>query len=87
MRFASDDGEIRFGIPVGSIDPIDRSREFGIEYDRAIAALYFPRLVESTRVFVTVTPTTARSDLLPPISLGFCESYYLVCFINFLDLF
>ena len=40
MRFASDDGEIRFGIPVGSIDPIDRSGEFGLNYDhRAIAAL------------------------------------------------
>ena len=55
-----------------------------LNYDRAIAALYFPRLIQSTRVFVTVTPT---NDLMPPISLGFCELYFLVFPINFLDLF
>ena len=46
-----------------------------LNYDRAIAALYFPRLIENTRVFVTVTPT---SDLMPLSSLGFCELYFLV---------
>ena len=56
-----------------------------LNYDRAIAALYFPRLIESTRVYVTVTPT---SDLMPLFyPLGFCESYFFVMFIFFLDLF
>ena len=51
-----------------------------MSYDGAIAALYFPRLIESTRVFVTVTPT---SDLMPLSSLGFRESYFLVFFYFF----
>ena len=50
-----------------------------LDYDGAIAVLYFPRLIESTRLFVTITPT---SDLLPLISLGFCESYFLVLFLD-----
>ena len=85
MRFASDDGEIRFGIPVGSIDAISIGQEIlELNYDRAIAALYFPRLIQSTWVFVTVTPS---SDLMPLSSRGFCELYFLVNFICFFDLF
>ena len=50
--------------------------------DLAIAALYFPRLVEVPRLYVTVTPT---SDLSPQSSLGFCDSYVIVIFMFFLD--
>ena len=55
-----------------------------MNYDLALAALYFPRLIESTRVYDTVTPT---SDLLPLTPLGFYESYSFVIFMFFLDLF
>ena len=45
-----------------------------LNHDLAIGALYFSRLIEVPRLYVTVTPT---SDVLPPISLGFCELYFL----------
>ena len=48
-----------------------------LNYDLAIAALYFPRLIESTKASCTVTPT---SDLLALSSLGSCESYFLAFF-------
>ena len=45
-----------------------------LNYDRAIAALYFPRLIQSTRVFVTVTPSCdlmLRGRLSPSARLPF----------------
>ena len=68
---------------VRSIRSIDQGK-LELNYDRAIAELYFPRLIESTRVFVTVTPT---SDLMPLSSLGIRELYFLVFPLFFLDLF
>ena len=55
-----------------------------LNHDLAIAALYFPKLIEVPRLYVTVALT---SDLLPQSSLGFYESYVFVIFIFFLDIF
>ena len=76
MRFASDamgksDSEF---LEFRSIRSIGQEI-LELNYDLALAALYFPRLIESTREHFTVTPT---SDLLRLSSLGFCKSYFLV---------